>query len=24
LLLHQIPKKEEDWRPSMTLIDIIQ
>lgn len=24
LLLHIIPKKEEDWRPSMTLIDIIQ
>jgi hypothetical protein len=23
-LLHIIPKKEEDWRPSMTLIDIIQ
>lgn len=24
MLLHLIPKKEEDWRPSMTLIDIIQ
>lgn len=24
LLVHIIPKKDEDWRPSMTLIDIIQ
>lgn len=24
LLLHIIPKKEEDWRPSMSLFDIIQ